>query len=105
MRISDWSSDVCSSDLGPAIRWGCSPYGGACGWVDAAAPQGRRPDSGGVKARRLRLRLADSVAHVGWARSLPWRLERLEERRGGKEGVSKCRTRWSASSVKKNNIR
>src|SRR3546814_14370169 len=25
MRISDWSSDVCSSDLGDAVRWTVSP--------------------------------------------------------------------------------
>ena len=28
MRESDWSSDVCSSDLSPAVREACKQYGG-----------------------------------------------------------------------------
>src|SRR3546814_4098464 len=40
MRISDWSSDVCSSDLnGSAVRsprWGCSGMRCATGWGEGA---------------------------------------------------------------------
>src|SRR3546814_7053412 len=68
MRISDWSSDVCSSDLSrrrvdPARRSCC--LGG-----------GRNP--GGAHRR------ADLVVRT-----------RSEERRVGKECVSTCRSRWS----------
>src|SRR3546814_5475319 len=66
MRISDWSSDVCSSDLE-----------GSEG--EAGAGRGAvRPAAFGGKA-------------VGACR----RQERSEERRVGKECVSTCRSRWS----------
>src|SRR3546814_5237982 len=43
MRISDWSSDVCSSDLGPAdyywISWGYANYG-ACFSLSASVSGG-----------------------------------------------------------------
>src|SRR3546814_11099245 len=38
MRISDWSSDVCSSDLGRTARLGCLPGAG-----DALSPGGEEP--------------------------------------------------------------
>src|SRR3546814_2841643 len=69
MRISDWSSDVCSSDLeGDTSR--------AATVVDSSFRSRRR---GGVRARST---TADSVF-------------RSEERRVGKECVSTCRSRWS----------
>src|SRR3546814_7274130 len=78
MRISDWSSDVCSSDL-PLGRRGDVPLGGI-----------RHPLS-----PRLSWPVA-SIAHpaaAGTARS--------EERRVGKECVSTCRSRWSPYHSKK----
>src|SRR3546814_1487852 len=69
MRISDWSSDVCSSDLSPvtplplsasALR---SPSDAAPAWRTAPRRHCRRG--------------------------------RSEERRVGKECVSTCRSRWS----------
>src|SRR3546814_9831721 len=66
MRISDWSSDVCSSDLGMAT----SP-------PNFFTPR-RRP----AESRPLR----DEP---------PAFLCRSDERRVGKECVSTCRTRWS----------
>src|SRR3546814_4669619 len=78
MRISDWSSDVCSSDL--AARY--------AGLVEDRA-------------------LADSIFNAisdGWQRTHDSLLdatgqrrllERSEERRVGKECVSTCRSRWS----------
>src|SRR3546814_7002980 len=66
MRISDWSSDVCSSDL----------FGRAA----AETAQGRK------KLRRGR---------AGGRRYRPDRAVRSEERRVGKECVSTCRSRWS----------
>src|SRR3546814_10290055 len=74
MRISDWSSDVCSSDL-------AAPQ-------DAATDTGAQQDAGGIQdivvtAQRTSQRLQD----VPIARS--------EERRVGKECGSTCRSRWS----------
>src|SRR3546814_3971434 len=86
MRISDWSSDVCSSDL---------------------TPEGEA--TSGPRQRRLRLpvlrdlvRTCDFEGEVTWVAGLagaqPYRadvLERSEERRVGTECVSTCRSRWS----------
>src|SRR3546814_8771356 len=76
MRISDWSSDVCSSDLP-----------GSAG--------AQQPD------RRPNLNLGDAVV-TGFSGTLapdPTRphpaSKRTEERRVGKECVSTCRSRWS----------
>src|SRR3546814_9702875 len=71
MRISDWSSDVCSSDLG----CGCD-----------------RQEVAGAAPRRARARLPVAA---GRDHSASVRLERSEERRVGKEWVSTCRSRWS----------
>src|SRR3546814_16592042 len=97
MRISDWSSDVCSSDL-----------------VDE-----RQPIADGQ--RTIELVLAENVSgqagfaahHVGvfalaWCQlgvqaidqqiehvRLDGAVHRSEERRVGKECVSTCRSRWS----------
>src|SRR3546814_13475606 len=112
MRISDWSSDVCSSDL---------PH-------RAEADIGREIDA--VIARRLaepfefalarlQLRQAEDMRDIGVAAPVDadegggdalrqagqnqprgWigrsqRIVRSEERRVGKECVSTCRSRWS----------
>src|SRR3546814_1788740 len=80
MRISDWSSDVCSSDLGVGQHQAGFRPGAFLseGWVDQYVDRG-----GG----HFRLGLADG-------RDLrPGR--RSEERRVGKECVSTCRSRWS----------
>src|SRR3546814_9792371 len=77
MRISDWSSDVCSSDLdanrGWAARWFRRRIGRGvccfCRWF----PGGQRR----------------TVLAADRARG------RSEERRVGKECVSTCRSRWS----------
>src|SRR3546814_17529032 len=97
MRISDWSSDVCSSDL------------------DRPAQQHARDQE--IGAPRLQARSEDAVhlvvdeqrmfgeyppAKVGghdeagvvvFADAIA--LKRSEERRVGKECVSTCRSRWS----------
>src|SRR3546814_2086476 len=71
MRISDWSSDVCSSDL---IVGGLSN------------PSISSPGSSQIEIER-----------GPSARVMPcWRSQsRSEERRVGKECVSTCRSRWS----------
>src|SRR3546814_3083845 len=72
MRISDWSSDVCSSDLGLTL-----------------------PAHGEV-ARQTKAAFADNVA-LDVRRAAGDRIAkaRSEERRVGKECVSTCRSRWS----------
>src|SRR3546814_16467397 len=105
MRISDWSSDVCSSDLGLV-----APPSGArlvlpgTGFQDCRTllerlvrePDDRRrlrgqghaddPPYAAIEPADLlayvRLHAVDRVAH------------RSEERRVGKECVSTCRSRW-----------
>src|SRR3546814_8764614 len=91
MRISDWSSDVCSSDLlGVAVAWlflaHLMFHPGRTVW--------RRPATMLVDIGFLSLFL-----HVGgeavafWYPIYLW--VRSEERRVGKECVSTCRSRWS----------
>src|SRR3546814_7660579 len=110
MRISDWSSDVCSSDLPAPAR---PPEGEAgqdhhdrpaCGKLDkqAAGPAdqqaavdarqpGRDAPFGVGRTDDTSLRRDGDVAHraVGEAET------RSAERRVGEEGVSTCRTRWA----------
>src|SRR3546814_14412279 len=74
MRISDWSSDVCSSDLVAGDRaLSAGGLGGVVGWWRRLLWGGERtilPLGGGGPCRS-------------------------EERRVGKECVSTCRSRWS----------
>src|SRR3546814_7720221 len=94
MRISDWSSDVCSSDL-HVQRCAKGELPGALYALGAAV----RDD----------VELAAEMVHSGVAILLKELLEeedsevaanccyavhRSEERRVGKECVSKCRSRW-----------
>src|SRR3546814_15361583 len=93
MRISDWSSDVCSCDL----------LGRHTGGIRF---QGFRPS-----CRRLHSldrthngqRIArQSVVQVNARVLFVFRASRLEERRVGKEWVSTCRARWSTYHEKQN---
>src|SRR3546814_3252943 len=107
MRISDWSSDVCSSDLGnnpradlfwsgdpvrPFVLIGrglVAPYAPA----NAAAIPATFRDAQGrwtgtaARARALLINRERLRGHPMPTRS--------EERRVGKECVSTCRSRWS----------
>src|SRR3546814_7521393 len=82
MRISDWSSDVCSSDLPDA--------GSHCGHLEADL----------VQLPVLPGRPAIHSAFADRGRRHRRRL-RSEERRVGKECVSTCRSRWSPYHSKK----
>src|SRR3712207_8619256 len=75
----DWSSDVCSSDLGPAP----APAGRPAGAVPAAAAPTVRRAAAGDRGSVLRCS-ADAEPDGVLSR-------RSEERRVGKE----CRSRWS----------
>src|SRR3546814_13912671 len=106
MRISDWSSDVCSSDLAGS------------GIAMLETEQSLWRDEEMAAAFRLldRILLAffsieyllrfwtagEVAAWRSWRGRLvwlarPWHLFRSEERRVGKECVSTCRSRWSPS--------
>src|SRR3546814_16389178 len=96
MRISDWSSDVCSSDLldnqastrpDPRVVEAMAP------WLDVAAnPHATEPATGRAAAAAVE-QARERVANL--PRCEPAGITRSEERRVGKEGVSTCRSRWS----------
>src|SRR3546814_9550885 len=81
MRISDWSSDVCSSDLTRHLRHASD--------LDRRGPV---PDIF-VASLRNRIRAMNTL----WARCIEDMTldQRSEERRVGKECVSTCSSRWS----------
>src|SRR3546814_981353 len=89
MRISDWSSDVCSSDLQRIGRdldgIGVAPvFQGILG--EERRQQAHHQDAEARREQRERAehRRRQDVATM-----------RSEERRVGKECVSTCRSRWS----------
>src|SRR3546814_1337006 len=73
MRISDWSSDVCSSDLLDLLRL-------------AAVSSTQK-----IQSRMVGVSASATRAATKRATSS----RRSEERRVGKECVSTCRSRWS----------
>src|SRR3546814_13054648 len=95
MRISDWSSDVCSSDL-PTTASVIAPSG------TGGSPAHVSFSGGGLIASTLLFpqALKHSAAN-GASRIITFR--RSEERRVGKECVSTCSSRWSQSDYKKKN--
>src|SRR3546814_19781131 len=85
LRISDWSSDVYSSDL-LAILYG----EGFVGQDEAPHP---------LYHRQIVIHPVDRGAQRSLIGGIL--LDRSEERRVGKECVSKCRSRWSPYHEKK----
>src|SRR3546814_16738907 len=97
MRISDWSSDVCSSDLGMT---------GTRQLLGTGKPGRSRTDHGdalaGLAPRQLRLNpplFPPAIDDLAFDRLDRHRRVvdvegRSEERRVGKECVSTCRSRW-----------
>src|SRR3546814_18082139 len=94
MRISDWSSDVCSSDLQ-------TPGEISIGYYDCARDYqtGLQRAHFGVGRRSERIELPAALM-PGEAKALAERkmaevsVRRSEERRVGKACVSTCRSRW-----------
>src|SRR3546814_3643194 len=80
MRISDWSSDVCSSDLN--YRTGHRSHSDNC----PAPPRFESEESSNKDTWRIAALPAGVAATAR---------DRSEERRVGKECVSTCRSRWS----------
>src|SRR3546814_12516185 len=123
MRISDWSSDVCSSDLDVdrTIRFGF------CETHPAPFPSSRPQPASGVPfrlasvlalaveadAEEFEAMVDEAIAQgagdfslqplalpVGELHTSP----RSDERRGGEEGVRTCRHRWLPSHKKKKDL-
>src|SRR3546814_12205764 len=94
MRISDWSSDVCSSDLNKRNET-AQRHGGKDADGDPIATE---PGSYQLLIDAVSilgnqdLGLSIDRLVVGQARGVR---KRSEERRVGKECVSTCRSRWS----------
>src|SRR3546814_16763328 len=99
MRISDWSSDVCSSDLGiiDTLRENeASARAYALHFMPLVAILGfdlfpfrldRSLSANGIGGRNDALIVAIILHQLEWIRS--------EKRRVGKECVSTCHSRWS----------
>src|SRR3546814_1340274 len=91
MRISDWSSDVCSSDLldvadaTTALDIATARINDRTVEVGEAGHAAREHGRALVNIRRRR------IVNCGFVEAY----QRSEERRVGKECVSTCRSRWS----------
>src|SRR3546814_18552789 len=97
MRISDWSSDVCSSDLAPrdpvARRHGAS-------LSEGKAMRSLNIGATGMLAQQLNVEvISNNIANMNTKGFKRPRAEfqdlRSAERRVGKEGVRTGRSRWS----------
>src|SRR3546814_3618700 len=80
VRISDWSSDVCSSDLEDRVEVEVVEM------LGAAADLAQQLGAADHLVEAAAAELGENLAHF-----------RSEERRVGKECVSTCRSRWSPS--------
>src|SRR3546814_7559729 len=100
LRISDWSSDVCSSDLTKqtATRW------------TVPCPEPTRPKQRTCTLKSqgfptVGIELNSCCRTLSPSRALRWKIcrttTRAEERRVGKECVSTGRSRWSTYTKKK----
>src|SRR3546814_11764621 len=110
MRISDWSSDVCSSDLFGADEaffevgvdhagslWPgradldrpCTHFLHAGGEVGLQAEQGIGATDHAIETGLVEAQVLEELESVGFVE------QRSEERRVGKGCVSTCRSRWS----------
>src|SRR3546814_2127399 len=92
MRISDWSSDVCSSDLLATVkRDGIEARGET--WSDTDEDAFKAP----IRAQYERQGNPYYATARLWDDGIidPADTRRSEERRVGKECVSTCRSRWS----------
>src|SRR3546814_15273063 len=113
MRISDWSSDVCSSDLIIAEQTRVYHFDESAGTWEIGRLLDDHGDSQFVQFPNSKSKhLKSDAVFVRWARPIldptPFLANRINESprfsdgrsssegaRGGKEGGSECRTRWS----------
>src|SRR3546814_11261714 len=109
MRISDWSSDVCSSDLAAKAADAAAAGEHAADPAEQAAIAAGRP-SRGIATEEAAQHISQPSLSIEAAQSLWSRrafkacpggrrhaASRPEERRVGEECASKCRTRRSAT--------
>src|SRR3546814_17460801 len=100
MRISDWSSDVCSSDLGRAAL-----HQDARSEIQRGLQFADRVDAVAGKLAHVLLGFGTAEDHRhdrGRQRYGAFVETRSEERRVGKECVSTFRSRWSPYHYKNN---
>src|SRR3546814_13343795 len=98
MRISDWSSDVCSSDLPEVDEFDVTGF-------TRVASDVVRPPRVAESPASMECRVFQIVPHGAGPLHGTWVLAevlvRSEERRVGKECVSTCRSRWWPLHYKK----
>src|SRR3546814_15314536 len=99
MRISDWSSDVCSSDLrgrhigeldAIAQHGQLDVVAGAAGMIETGIEESERIVEREQAGDRIHTVIVDDAVGLEIAQSP----SRSEERRVGKECFSTCRSRW-----------
>src|SRR3546814_11395976 len=101
MRISDWSSDVCSSDLWDVYDLLAANKKTALNAINInrETPLMYLAVVGETKRAQDLIRRGAMVNRLGWTplqyAASKGHLDRSEERRVGKEGVSTCRSGWS----------
>src|SRR3546814_13113964 len=113
MRISDWSSDVCSSDLFPNECAGRPFHARRAARHRSATGCAKCRDGNGALLRtdRHKIRHCGGVGQGGGGHYLCWRprwpgwphraAARSEERGVGKACVRTCRSRWARDHIKK----
>src|SRR3546814_15934326 len=98
MRISDWSSDVCSSDLVAARDFYLGPLSTVIEpgeMLQAVSFPIAPPNSVAVFSEIGTRKHGFALAGIALQLTFDSRGDRSEERRVGKECVSTCRSRWS----------
>src|SRR3546814_18183555 len=104
LRISDWSSDVCSSDLYDipiCTNYGATEFAGAiAGWTIDDFRKHWTEKRGAVG--RVHANIAARVVDPATGAALPAGEERAEGRSVGNEGVSTCRDSGSPVHSQKN---
>src|SRR3546814_16495359 len=107
MLISDWSSDVCSSDLPDGKHLLAHELTHVVQQKGMGKTRGLQRQSTGNTAETKQLALADPLTDQEWLRVRAWQergavgFDRSEERRVGTGGVSPSKSRWSANDYKK----
>src|SRR3546814_18591307 len=103
MRISDWSSDVCSSDLVRAVVGGMPALRDArCARIPVA--RGRHHELRSRGRNQARRPIAGRNEQIRYTVSMPNWSARSEQRRVGHKCVRKCSSRWVPSLYKKRDI-
>src|SRR3546814_11089782 len=94
MRISDWSSDVCSSDLlVPDLTNFYAQYASIKPWMQTQSPAPARERKQSPEERKKLDGLYECILCASCSTACP--SYRSDERRVGKECVSTGRSRWS----------